>query len=93
MAFNLTEVQVKSLSGVPVKGVKLHELVGDVIYNKTSSISWDRIARDIYDGKDVDLTKDQLDYLRDIITSDSLDLVVAVKVAVRDYIDTFTEQK
>lgn len=86
--FNIKEVKVKDLDGNILKVEGLGKTLGNTIYKNTATIEWLDKAKAIHQETPVALTHLELSELQQIIDSPSCTLILAIKEAIRLYIET-----
>lgn len=84
--FILSNVKFRDLKKQSITITDLHESLGNMIYTNAADIGWRRIAEEIYDGKEVELTRKQLEELSVII--DQSMFIIFIKVGFREYIES-----
>lgn len=82
---DLNDVKVLDLSGNVIP-INLCRGVGNLIFQKTSTIEWDEIARGLHAGKPVEIEKADLEDILKVIVAPGCSFTIAVKVALRTYI-------
>lgn len=82
--FIAKDIKFTDLSKNPINIPDIHQSIGNVLYLNLADIGWKRIAEDIYDGKEVELDAEQLNYLSKIIEQSML--IIFVKVGIMEYI-------
>jgi hypothetical protein len=90
ITFDITRVIAKDLDGqvIQVNGAKT---VGNTIYCKATTLEWDTIARAIYAGKKIELTKQELDMLMILLLAPDTPIYLYFKKALKDYFDTLNK--
>lgn len=101
MKVNFKEAVAKGLNGEPFKiqldgeetDVDMARAMGDIIYNQSSSIAMGRLAQDIYDGKEVELTLAELAFFSALIASEDCLNILPVKFGLMKFIEAIVNKE
>ena len=92
MKINFSKIQLKNLDGVVMvdpetkKPAQIHKTLANAIYRKTNSLDLVEIAREINKAKEVDLSKSDIDEIKNIILAKSSGFFAFAKRAILDHI-------
>jgi hypothetical protein len=86
--FDLSEVKVLKLDGTEMGAKKedLGKLLGNFLFNNTSTIEWDEYARGLHKGAAIEVELHELREMLAIFLNPGCTFSIALKVALRDYI-------
>lgn len=87
MKVQFKKAKAIGLNKLPIETIKVHMLLAEAIHTQTQSISWGRIAQNMYDGLEVELSEGQLKYLQELMLNDAVMISIAVKEAVLKLIE------
>ena len=86
MKLDLTKVEIKDLDGKKIEKHDIHKIVANLMYQSTKNLDMVELAREINQGKEVELKKDELEELKTLITQTQA-IAAFAKKALIDYID------
>ena len=89
--FNINDVQVKDLDG-DVLPVNLPKVLGNMIYTSVPDVGWVSHAMNIHAEKPTEFTNEQAQELINIIDSPRCMLIIAAKIALKEYINNLLKQ-
>lgn len=85
MKFDISKVIVKDLDG-NIRESKIAKNLGNMLYNKTSTLEWLDKCKAIHAGEEIELTEYEWSVLLEIIEHPGCDLVLGEKEPLIDYL-------
>ena len=86
MKVDFKKIIVKDINNEIVKDEKFHKKIANIIYNFAENLDMVEIARDINQGKEVELRTNEIDNLIHLFTTSKL-LMSFTKKAIKDFLD------
>lgn len=86
--FNVNDAEVKSLNGMKMVGFSLAKILGDILYQSTTTLEWVDKAIKIHNDAVLELTKDELEEIKAIIYSPNCMIINPIKQGICNYIDS-----
>lgn len=90
--FNVKEIKVRGLSGEIREDVNVGESLGNLLYEKTSTLDWLQHSKDIYNHLEIELSEQKLTQLVSIIVHPQANLSLMIKDAILKYLELITTE-
>ena len=87
MKFDVNKIIVKDLNGNVFTDIPLAQALGNAIYSFSRAIEWIEPSKAIHAGEPVELTEDELIYIRALIGIKEIQMLAMIKDAIREYIN------